>query len=285
MNNKYKNSKNIKESFQSNKNTQNKKIALCFLIYDKINHEKLWYDWLSNVDPDKYTIYIHYKENKPLKYFEKYKLEHSLETCWGCLSVVNVQLYILENALKDSQNQHFVWLSGSCIPFKSFDYIYNFLNIHKSYYNKAPDSQVFPRSNSALKYIKKENIKKANMASIINRKHAHLFADNKKNINIWFNNINNVDEIALISIIYHYNLVNELKLTPNIAAGAIIFAQWPDMSNYKKFEGSTLIKNSPNAYTHISEEELKYLIHSKSLFGRKFEENCTGLENLLNLIK
>ena len=261
-----------------------KKIALCFIIYDKINHEKLWYDWLSNVDPNKYNIYIHYKENKPLKYFEKYKLEHSLETCWGCLSVVNVQLYILENALKDSQNQHFIWLSGSCIPFKSFDYIYNFLNIHKSYYNKSPDSQVFPRANSALKYIDRENIKKANMASIINRKHAQLFTDNKKNINIWFNDINNVDEIALISIIYHYNLENELELTPNIAGGAIIFSAWPNMSNYKTFEGSILKKNSPNSYSHISEEELKYLINSKSLFGRKFEENCTGLENLLDLL-
>ena len=56
------------------------------------------------------------------------------------------------------------------------------------------------------------------------------------------------------------------------------------MSNYKKFEGSRLIKNSPNAYTHISEAELKYLINSKSLFGRKFEENCSGLENLLELL-
>ena len=41
----------------------NKKIALCFLIYDKINHEKLWYEWLKNVDKNKYNIYIHYKDS------------------------------------------------------------------------------------------------------------------------------------------------------------------------------------------------------------------------------
>ena len=41
--------------------------------------------------------------------------------------------------------------------------LYIILNINKSYYNKAPDSQVFPRSNNALKYIKKENLKKANI--------------------------------------------------------------------------------------------------------------------------
>ena len=44
----------------------NKKIALCFLIYDKINHEQIWYDYLKNIDPNKYNIYIHYKTNKPL---------------------------------------------------------------------------------------------------------------------------------------------------------------------------------------------------------------------------
>ena len=30
--------------------------------------------------------------------------------------------------------------------------------------------------------------------------------------------------------------------------------------------------------------ELEYLVKSKSLFGRKFEENCGGLDNLLKMI-
>ena len=55
-------------------NKKNKKIALCFLIYEEIYHEDLWYNFLKNVDKKKYNIYIHYKTNKPLKYFEKYKL-------------------------------------------------------------------------------------------------------------------------------------------------------------------------------------------------------------------
>ena len=51
-----------------------KKIAFCFLIYDTINHEDLWFLFFKNVNKDKYNIYIHYKDNKPLKYFEEYKL-------------------------------------------------------------------------------------------------------------------------------------------------------------------------------------------------------------------
>ena len=32
-----------------------KKISLCFLIYDTLNHEELWHKWLKNVDKNKYT--------------------------------------------------------------------------------------------------------------------------------------------------------------------------------------------------------------------------------------
>ena len=33
----------------------------------------------------------------------------------------------------------------------------------------------------------------------------------------------------------------------------------------------------------ICQEELHYLVKSNSLFGRKFEEGCRGLENLLDM--
>ena len=259
-----------------------KKIAFCFLIYDKINQEDLWYKWLKNVDKNKYNIYIHYKENKPLKYFEKYKLQNCIETCWGCLSVVLAQNLILKEALKDPLNQHFIWLSGACIPIKSFNYVYNYLDAGKSYYNIMLDEQVFPRANYALNYIEKNKIKKANMASIINRKHAELFVNNEDNIKKWFKNINNVDEHAYISLLYHYNLENELILTDNLAAGAIIFAQWSNMENYKIFNKS--IKENDYTYKYICPEELEYLINSDSLFARKFLPECKGLHNLNNML-
>lgn len=262
----------------------NKKIALCFLIYDKINHEQIWHDYLKNIDPNKYTIYIHYKTNAPLKYFEKYKLQNCIETCWGCLSLVLAQNLILKEALKDPLNQHFVWLSGSCIPIKSFNYVYDYLDERKSYFNICPDSQIFPRADYALNYIERKNIKKANMPSIINRKHAELFVNNEDNIKKWFEGVGIPDEHAYISLLYHYNLENELILTNNLAAGAIIFASWSDMENYKKFNDSILVKQSPNEYKYICPEELEYLINSESLFARKFTPECKGLDNLNNIL-
>lgn len=270
-----------KEAFQ---NTNTKKIAFCFLINRQINNEDLWHSYLKDVDPSKYNIYIHYKEDKPLKHFNKYKLKNTIETCWGCLSIVQAQNLVLKEALKDKQNQHFIWLSESCIPVKSFNHIYEYLDTTKSYYNIAPDSQVFPRAEPALKYIKKENLKKAAMPAINCRKHAQLFVDNDTNIATWFKGIGNVDEIVLISLLYHNNLNDELITTPNLSADAIIFTGWPDMSNYKLFAESTLTKNQPNEYGAICEEELRYLVNSKSLFARKFIKDCKGLDKLLPLI-
>ena len=52
-----------------------KKIAFCFLINDVINHEELWYTFFKNIPQDKYNIYIHYKIDFPLKYFDIYKID------------------------------------------------------------------------------------------------------------------------------------------------------------------------------------------------------------------
>ena len=123
------------------------------------------------------------------------------------------------------------------------------------------------------------------MPSIINRKHAQLFVNNELNIKTLFKNINNVDEIVYITLLHHNNLQNELILTPNIGVGAIILALWPDMKNYKIFKNSKLSKNQPNNYDYICPEELNYIIESKSLFARKFNKNCKGLENLIRLIQ
>ena len=150
-----------------------KKIAFCFLIYDIIIHEELWNIFFQNVDKNKYTIYIHYKTNTPSKYFEDYKLNNCIETHYGGISIVKAQNILLNTGLKDIDNQIFIFLSGACIPFKSFNYIYENLNDGYSYFNIAPDRQCFPRCDYTLQFLDKSTIKKANTMSIINRKLAN----------------------------------------------------------------------------------------------------------------
>ena len=99
-----------------------KVLGLCFLIYDKINHEELWHNWLRNVDKKKYNIYIHFKSSKKLKYFEKYKSDDCIETKYADISLVKAQNLLLKASVNDKCTHHII-LSNSCIPVKSFDYI------------------------------------------------------------------------------------------------------------------------------------------------------------------
>ena len=106
-----------------------KKIAFCFLIDDIIVNEELWNIFLKNVDSNKYNIYIHYKFNKPLKYFEKHKLNNCIETKYDNHTIPLAYNILFREAYKDVDNYKFQIISGSCIPMKSFDFIYDKLII------------------------------------------------------------------------------------------------------------------------------------------------------------
>jgi len=273
----------------------NKKIALCFLIYDEINHEQIWYDYLKNIDPNKYNIYIHYKENKPLKYFNDYKLQNCIETRWGGLSIVLAQNLLLKEALKDPLNQHFIFLSQSCIPVKSFNYVYNYLDVNKSYFNLMVVREI---PYDSINFTNENNITKAAMPCILNRKHSEIIVNNNDNIKIWFNEIDGlhknwtktndvifgVDEIVYLTLIYHYNLQNEVKTTYNLGINSVIINQWSANSNSKKYNKSEYRETEPFEYLYICPEELESFIQSDSLFARKFTPECRGLENLNELL-
>lgn len=248
-----------------------KKIAFLFLIYDEINHEDIWKLFFQNIPTDKYNIYIHHKYNRPLKHFEKYKLEQCIETSYGDISITNAFNLLISKALEDCDNKTFILLSGSCIPFKNFNYVYDNLDTSYSYFNIAPHSACFPRCNNALQYLGENYIQKASQWCILNRKHADLMIKEEANYVKWFEKCDNSDEHCYITTIYHNKLEKEIITTPNIAKDATTFVNWQGMDyKYPSYFG---LKN----YSYISKDELIYLLQSMSLFGRKFNKNCEGL--------
>lgn len=251
-----------------------KKLAFCFLIRDSIHHEEIWNLFFKNVETQIYNIYIHYKTNTPLTFFENYKLSNCIETSWGNISLVKAQNLLLEEGVKDEENTHFIFLSESCIPLKPFSYIYNHLDNAFSYFNIAPQRACFPRCISVTKYVAKETIQKAAQWCILNRKHALLMILEKEYL-CWFEHVFAADEHCYITNIYSHALQNELITTPNIADGATTFINWPDMKY--KYPSSGGLKN----YDHVSEEELSHLTKSNSFFGRKFTKECCLLGNSL----
>lgn len=249
-----------------------KKIAFCFLIRGDINHEELWNMFFKDIDPNKYNIYIHYKYNDPLKYFEKYKLNECIETKYANISLVKAQNVLLQNAMKDINNKHFVFVSNSCIPLKCFDYVYNKLNEGYSYFNIDSQTACFPRCNNTLNFIDKKYIQKTSQWCILNRKHAELMLATHDYMN-WFDYPSTApDEHCYITNIYYHNLQHEIIATPNLSNDATTFVNWGgnNMVYKYKYEKEHGLKN----YDSIDKEELLYLLNSKCFFGRKFNNNC-----------
>jgi hypothetical protein len=139
----------------------------------------------------------------------------------------------------------------------------------------SPDSQCFPKCDKTLKYLDKKFIKKANMMSIINRKHAEAIIANSAMMLKWFNYQKTVpDEHCYITLLHYLRLETELITTPNTSySGATTFSPWDDMLDFMIFPKSE--KSNSYTYNMICADEMDFLLNSKCLFARKFTEGCT----------
>lgn len=247
-----------------------KKVAFCFLIYDSIHHEELWNLFFSDVDPSRYSIYIHYKTDKPLKFFERYKLKQCIPTKYCDMTIVLAYNILFREAYQDEENYKFVILSGSCIPLKSFDHVYNKLTLdHYGYFNVCPQSQCFPNCDSLLSVMEKKYISKAHNWFILNRKLVkNLCFDKDEIVKKLYQKIYAPEEYFYYTYIKILNLEDEIRTTENESNGATTFTNWQGMDY--KYVSERSIKN----YSHISHEEILYLLGSKCLFGRKFNKEC-----------
>lgn len=243
-----------------------RKIAFCFMIYDVINHEQIWRRFFENVDENKYTIYIHYKSDATLKYFERFKLKNCIPTKYADISLVAAQNVMFAEAMRDSDNKLFILLSNSCIPLKSFDEIYNALDAKFSYFHTWNPIDSFPRSLRTLMYIERKYIQKASQWSIINRKHVHILLTETEYME-WFDFPENVpDEHCYISKLYYNNLQDEIIDSRLLSRAPTTYTNW-----YRLYNTSEVLHN----YNMISNEELQKLLNTESFFGRKFTIECS----------
>lgn len=237
------------------------KIAFLFVIYDTIHQEDLWRHFFDGADPSAYSIYIHYKHNVPLGWMEPYKLKTCVETSYGNISVVRAQNHLIKTALEDSENDHFIILSNSCIPIKPFSQLA--LKLDLSYFNISVNQRnCFPHCDSLLAHIPREQIQKASQWCILNRRHAaSMLEEDRTN---WFEVLFAADEHYYITMLYRMNFQDELCTTPDVQWGATTFCNWIEADG-----------NSPRTYHSITEEELRVLMDSGSLFARKFAKTCS----------
>jgi len=240
-------------------------LAFCFLIYDSIENAEVWETFFSSANESKYTIVIHAKKDcKNLGFFEKYKLDNPIETKYADISITYAHKLTYEKALQNKEVYRVINLSGTCIPVKSFDYIYNeLINIPYSIFNTA----------------KNDKNKSSQWFSLI-RADCEIVLNDNTFIND-FITTRAPEELYFIRLLIN-NKCN-LHLTNNICLDALTFTNWADMDYPQKYKNVVLrgvgriqkkIYKGLKNYTNITDEELMLIINSKSLFARKFYNSC-----------
>ena len=112
-------------------------IIFCFLTYEDIVPINLWNNFFNNINPEKYSVFIHpkYKINPQLYNFKVHQIKNKILTISKShISIVQATLQLLrESYYKCTNGSHFIFLTQHCIPLYSFNvYEQILMNSNKS---------------------------------------------------------------------------------------------------------------------------------------------------------
>ncbi|XP_047322240.1 glycosyltransferase BC10-like [Impatiens glandulifera] len=157
--------------------SENSKIAFMFLTPGSLPFEKLWHKFFQGHE-GKFSVYVHASKDKPVftsRYFVNSEIR-SEQVVWGKISMVDAERRLLANALKDTDNQHFVLLSDSCIPLHDFEYVYSYLiNSNISFIDSFDDPGphgIDRYTEHMLPEIEKKHFRKGSQWFTMKRQHA-----------------------------------------------------------------------------------------------------------------
>lgn len=178
------------------------KIAICFLITKNIINPEVWQKWWSG-NEDKINIYVHYSKGMESKVTLPFLVNNRVPpvpTKWGDISLVNAECQLYTEAYKKTSNKFFILVSDTCIPIRSFTYVYKRLmrNLDKGIapfraidkwsvkYSSPDEFQPFIPSESCINKMKlRSMIGKTLYAidqwKILSRKNVKDFRDMMKN--------------------------------------------------------------------------------------------------------
>ncbi|CAG7900544.1 unnamed protein product [Brassica rapa] len=157
------------------------KIAFMFLTPGILPFEKLW-DLFFRGHEGKLSVYIHGSKDTPV-HTSRYFINRDIpsdEVVWGTISMIDAERRLLASALRDPENQQFVLLSDSCVPLRSFEYMYNYMMFSNVSYVDCfydPGRHGTGRhTDHMLPEIPKEDFRKGSQWFSLKRQHAIITA-------------------------------------------------------------------------------------------------------------
>ena len=194
-------------------------VAYLFMTIGDIKQSDIWENYL--VDKN---IYVHAKHKEKVGSFKKYIIDEYIKTLWGDISLVKVMIALLRAALKNKNNQMFVFLSDSCIPIQPIETVETIiLNNKNSFFNYSKMDGFFniKTKENYMKYVDKtiidrSNVYKSSQWCILNRVDALTIirtADNYLAAFEIIGNKNAPDEIYMLTVLKQEAVNNNKEYT------------------------------------------------------------------------
>ena len=233
-----------------------KKICFAFLIEDIINQEEIWFDFFKSIEGKYFEIVIHSKNEPKLNFINTISNIHinKVHTEWGRLQKVGN--FLLECA-KNLECDKLILLSHSCIPIKSSEFIFDYLNNDKNIIMYSKPWWKEDRNTSHFSFIMGNH-----QWCVIDKKHFNLFLQDSDRLffedRVWC-----PDECYFSSILNKYNLLNEEEVI-NLTS---TFVDWDRSPN----------GHSPYTFKYFNQYDLELIKKLKddnqTLFIRKVDKD------------
>lgn len=237
------------------------KLGLLFLTRGDVNHPRIWREFLEEA-PDRARVFSHVKNPRAVHmgFLKKTQIKRHIPTEWGGIGLVKASRALLMEALEDESLTHFVLLSESCVPIRPLPEMVRRLELD-------------PRPQFGFKTIK--NASKRHVARAVGvpqvpegcwrfqsqwwllDRMAAVFAAGQDFTDL-FAGMEIPDEAYFSTVLS----MQGYPLEGNVLKKDVTWTWWTDD------------RGSPHEWKTLPPERLQDIIHSGSLFARKFPKGA-----------
>ncbi|KAG0504869.1 hypothetical protein M758_N012000 [Ceratodon purpureus] len=157
------------------------RIAFLFITRASIPHEALWERFFAGADEESYSIYTHNSSVLGVDYSNTsvfYNRSIPTKNTWRfTITLVDVFRRLMAFALLDTAkaNMWFVLLSETCIPVRSFPYVYDyFMNSTTSFVEGFSPQERFLKYEKWEPVVEKKDVRKGELWMSMHRRHAGM---------------------------------------------------------------------------------------------------------------
>ncbi|XP_010251136.1 PREDICTED: uncharacterized protein LOC104593128 isoform X1 [Nelumbo nucifera] len=161
------------------------KIAFLFIARNRLPVDMVWDAFFQGEKENKFSIYIHSrpgfvfnKATTKSAFFYGRQVNDSIQVDWGEASMIQAERILLKNALMDSFNERFVFLSDSCIPLYNFSYTYDYImSTSNSFVDSFADTKEGRYNPKMDPVIPVHDWRKGSQWVVLTRKHAEVVVE------------------------------------------------------------------------------------------------------------